>query len=85
MNFCHLRRSFCTVGDNYTTFRDICKLGDFANDRAVMAAYGFAASITEAGCVAELFKLYREMVRGWEDEENVQMIVHLLFFIFSSS
>ena len=33
-----------------------------ANDRAVMAAYGFPASITEAGCVAELFKLYREMV-----------------------
>ena len=32
-----------------------------ANDRAVMAAYGFDVSITEAGCVAELFKLYREM------------------------
>ena len=35
-----------------------------ANDRAVMAAYGFDVSITEAGCVAELFGLYREMVKG---------------------
>ena len=34
-----------------------------ANDRAVMAAYGFDAKMTEAGCVAELFKLYREMVK----------------------
>jgi len=43
------------------------RLAHKANDKAVMAAYGFAASITEAGCVAELFGLYREMVRGWED------------------
>ncbi|MBO6178751.1 MAG: hypothetical protein J6O04_06235 [Selenomonadaceae bacterium] len=34
-----------------------------ANDRAVMAAYGFPVTITEAGCVAELFGLYREMVK----------------------
>ena len=35
-----------------------------ANDRAVMAAYGFDAKMTEAGCVAELFKLYRYMAKG---------------------
>ncbi|MBR3623474.1 MAG: hypothetical protein IKN43_09040 [Selenomonadaceae bacterium] len=33
-----------------------------ANDRAVMAAYGFDAKMTEAECVAELFKLYQELV-----------------------
>ena len=32
-----------------------------ANDQAVMAAYGFAAKMTENEIVAELFKLYREM------------------------
>lgn len=30
-----------------------------ANDRAVMAAYGFDAKMTEAGCVAELMERYR--------------------------
>ena len=33
-----------------------------ANDRAVMAAYGFDAKMTEVECVAELFKLYQELV-----------------------
>ena len=33
-----------------------------ANDRAVMAAYGFdVKTMTEAACVAELMKMYREM------------------------
>lgn len=32
------------------------------NDRAVMAAYGFDLKMTESQCVAELFKLYQEMV-----------------------
>ena len=32
-----------------------------ANDRAVMAAYGFdVKTMTEAACVAELMKMYRE-------------------------
>ena len=33
------------------------------NDRAVMAAYGFSTKMTESECVAELFKLYEELVK----------------------
>ena len=33
-----------------------------ANDRAVMAAYGFdAKTMTEANCVAELMKMYQKL------------------------
>ena len=32
-----------------------------ANDRAVMAAYGFAANMTEPEIVTELFALYGKM------------------------
>ncbi len=32
-----------------------------ANDKAVMAAYGFSTKMTEADCVAELMKLYQKM------------------------
>ena len=35
-----------------------------ANDRAVMAAYGFSVKMTESECVAELFKLYEGLVEG---------------------
>lgn len=31
------------------------------NDRAVMATYGFSAQMTEAECVAELFKMYQQL------------------------
>lgn len=33
------------------------------NDRAVMAAYGFSTKMTESECVAELFKMYEELVK----------------------
>ncbi|MBR1608142.1 MAG: class I SAM-dependent DNA methyltransferase [Kiritimatiellae bacterium] len=33
-----------------------------ANDRAVMAAYGFSTKMTESECVAELFKRYQALV-----------------------
>ncbi|MDD7664626.1 MAG: N-6 DNA methylase [Lachnospiraceae bacterium] len=33
-----------------------------ANDRAVMAAYGFSTKMSEADCVAELMKMYVELV-----------------------
>ena len=33
-----------------------------ANDRAVMAAYGFPVNLSEADCVARLFELYGWMV-----------------------
>ena len=32
-----------------------------ANDKAVMAAYGFSTKMTEADCVGELMKLYQKM------------------------
>ena len=35
-----------------------------ANDKAVLAAYGFPADITESACVAELFERYRKMTAG---------------------
>ena len=35
-----------------------------ANDRAVMAAYGFQIKMSETECVAELMKLYQEKVTG---------------------
>lgn len=33
-----------------------------ANDRAVMAAYGFSTKMSEADCVAELMKMYQKLV-----------------------
>jgi hypothetical protein len=33
------------------------------NDRAVMAAYGFDIKMSESECVAELFRLYKEMTK----------------------
>ena len=35
-----------------------------ANDRAVMAAYGFSVKMTESECVAELFKLYSQLTQA---------------------
>ncbi len=37
-----------------------------ANDKAVMAAYGFSVKMTEADCVAELMKLYQQKVEALE-------------------
>ena len=34
-----------------------------ANDRAVMAAYGFSTKMSESECVAELFKLYEKLTK----------------------
>lgn len=34
-----------------------------ANDKAVMQAYGFSIKMTESECVAELMKMYQELVR----------------------
>ncbi len=34
-----------------------------ANDRAVMAAYGFNTKMTESECVAELFKMYEKLTK----------------------
>ena len=37
-----------------------------ANDREVMRAYGFDLKMTEAACVAELFKMYRKLTEKKE-------------------
>ena len=34
------------------------------NDRALMAAYGFSAKMTESECVAALFNLYSELTKA---------------------
>ena len=38
-----------------------------ANDRAVMAAYGFDTKISEADCVARLFRLYQDLTSPVEN------------------
>lgn len=35
-----------------------------ANDRAVMAVYGFSTKMTESECVARLFEMYAEISRS---------------------
>ena len=43
-----------------------------ANDRAVMAAYGFSVKMTESECVAELFKLYEKLTEGkWLEQADL--------------
>ena len=34
-----------------------------ANDRAVMAAYGFDTKISEAECVARLMEMYQDLAK----------------------
>ena len=41
-----------------------------ANDRAVMAAYGFPVkNFTESDCVAALMKMYQELTKGEESKQ----------------
>ena len=42
------------------------RLAHRENDRAVMAAYGFPAKMTESECVAALFNLYSELTKAKE-------------------
>lgn len=42
-----------------------------ANDKAVMAAYGFSTKMTEADCVGELMKLYQKMQKDHPDSEYI--------------
>lgn len=44
------------------TMPDKLRKAHIANDRAVMAAYGFSTKMTEADCVAELMKLYQKLI-----------------------
>ena len=41
-----------------------------ANDRAVMAAYGFDTKISEAECVAALMRMYQILVKNLRSENQ---------------
>ena len=53
----------CSLADLYdeVTMPPELRRAHQDNDRAVMAAYGFSTKMTESACVAELFKLYKEL------------------------
>ena len=42
-----------------------------ANDRAVMAAYGFNLKMTEIEIVAELFKMYEKLAEGEKKQTDL--------------
>ncbi|MCQ2286603.1 MAG: hypothetical protein MJZ76_06990 [Bacteroidales bacterium] len=56
----------CNLADLYdeTTMPPELRRAHQENDKAVMQAYGFSTKMTESECVAELFKLYEELVKG---------------------
>ncbi len=56
----------CSLADLYdeTTMPVELRKAHQANDRAVMEAYGFdVKTTTEAGCVAELMKMYQQLAK----------------------
>ena len=57
----------CSLADLYdeVTMPPELRKAHQQNDRAVMAAYGFdVKTMTESSCVAELMRMYRELVEG---------------------
>lgn len=58
----HPDSSFADLYDETFMPSDLRKAHQ-ANDRAVMAAYGFSTKMTESECVAELFKLYEKLTK----------------------
>ena len=54
--------TFAALYDELTMPPDLRKAHQ-ENDRAVMAAYGFSAKMTESECVAELFKLHQALAK----------------------
>ena len=58
-------------GEHSDLFEDLVAAHE-ANDRAVMAAYGFKSSMTEPEIVAELFKLYQARTDEIAAEEAKQ-------------
>ncbi len=55
----------CSLADLYdeVTMPPELRRAHQENDRAVMAAYGFSTKMTESECVAELFRLYKELTK----------------------
>ena len=56
----------CSLADLYdeTVMPSELRKAHQANDRAVMAAYGFNPKMTESEIVAELFKIYERLTKG---------------------
>ena len=57
----------CSLADLYdeVTMPPELRKAHQANDRAVMQAYGFdVKTMTESSCVAELMRMYQELVKG---------------------
>ena len=77
LNMLCVRLVFCLYAEDAGIFGYKSMFGDFINrfsaqelrnahqenDRAVMAAYGFSTKMTESECVAELFKMYQNLVK----------------------
>ena len=55
----------CSLADLYdeTTMPADLRKAHQANDKAVMAAYGFKPNMSESEVVAELFKLYENLTK----------------------
>ena len=55
----------CSLADLYdeTVMPSELRKAHQANDRAVMAAYGFNPKMSESECVAELFKMYEKLTQ----------------------
>ena len=55
----------CSLADLYdeTTMPPELRKAHQLNDKAVMQAYGFSLKMTESECVAELMKLYQELIK----------------------
>ena len=58
-------QSLADLYDPLTMPRELRK-AHIANDRAVMAAYGFSTKMSESECVAELMKMYQHLVEKKE-------------------
>ena len=54
----------CSLADLYdeTVMPPELRKAHQENDKAVMQAYGFPLKISESECVAELFKMYEQLV-----------------------
>ena len=59
-----LNDATCTLDDMYdsSAMPDSLREAHIRNDKAVMKAYGFPQSMTESEIVAELMKLYQQLV-----------------------
>ena len=64
----------CSLADLYDelTMPPDLRKAHQENDRAVMAAYGFSTKMTESECVAELFRLYQNLINNRMQDSSEQ-------------